>query len=609
MLNFSFALQLFPRLSPKRFTNLVESVARVSLILAMALPHTAFIGAYVALKFLFPSFVKWLAYDTYTTALISIWYPLIMTLSWVHEKRNPSKAAVTAGTQANSSKVVSPTKDTPSLKPSVSNDRRPSYMRSTAAQKSRGRNETPGSRKVSSAFSRTNPPKPEISPKRNPKSPGSPMNLFTNDPEAATRYWLRYWVVFALVQSLGTFASMVPVFGSFVAQHPFVLYVCSELKLLFFIWLFAMEKVIGAVVVEQDSVMAKALPLALIHEHVVPILLEFEAVVAETVSRATWMSLVHSQAQRILDVLVMLKMLSETRKDWLLHVLEESRTLLVPSLSLFMPSFITSFGVAYVQFVVPSAKSGRAIKAAQKRSKFDFGQKDDAELLYLQYWVVHCLVSGLLAYFASLLWWIPFSTHATFLVWCHLSLPKSIVQSYDVLEAELKAFGMLPGESKVGFNETMTAHILQSLYSRLPSAADIELSGDGEDASRGDATETEGVPKNPKLGQALSVDSEQSSQEVSIRAPKLRGDSIDSLPQGSSEMEIDGSDDENTPPPDQVEGVVHNFRKSKPKKTAEDDEDNTAATSQDCAPEDSVVPTKDELTDGLRRSTRRRKVA
>ena len=582
----------------------------------MALPHTAFVGAYVGFKLLFPSLVKWLAYDTYTTALISIWYPLIMTLSWVHEKRNPDEVAAAARptTKSGERKVSS------SAESSASDDQRPSYMRSTAVQKSRDRK-----KRVSSVFSRTNPPKPEnpargSSPKRSPaKRPSSPaMNLFTNEPEAATRYWLRYWVVFALVQSLGTFGTLVPVFGSFVVRHPYVLHVCSELKLLFFVWLFAMEKIIGAAVVEEESLMAKAMPLALIHEHVAPLLLEFDAVVAESVSRKTWMSLVHSKAQRILEVLVMLKIISEERKEWLLHVLEESRTLLLPSLSLFMPSFITSFGVAYVQFIVPSAKSARALKAAQQRSKFSFEQKEEYELLYLQYWVVHCLVSGLLAYFAGILWWIPFSTHAIFILWCHLSLPKSILQSYCVLEMELLAFGLLPGESSVELHETRTARVLQAVYSRLPSAADIyEGDASDEQSARIDALEKEKESSSAQLGKTISVDSQETNVEVSIRETKVQAEPLGALAQGSSDAEID-SPDENVPPQEQCDKMNRHLINLVTETSSETDDEeewlpsavpsgssSTAETPQDFGSEDKLTVNTGSYT--LRRSTRQRR--
>lgn len=552
----------------EKTTKFIDRVARVSLILAMAVPHTAFLGGYVALKLIFPSLVKWLAYDTYTTALISIWYPLVMTLSWVHDKRQSKDSNFSSVKTTNDHVAPPPCDESPSNKkktPSSEsrNDRRPAYMRTTASQKSR---EHTTNKRYTGSFPRTSPPKPENpqrhskeqvltqipSHKEGPPRPATPtLNfLLNNEHEAATRYWLRYWVVYALMQSVGTLATMVPVFGNFVAQHPYVLHICCELKLLFFIWLFSMEKLIGSVVVQEDALMAKAMPLNLIHEYITPLLLEFEAVVAESISEKTWTSLVQSKAQRVLEVFVMLKMISDDRKDWLLHFLREGRTLLLPSLSLFMPSFITRFGVAYVQFIVPSAKSTRALEGAKKRSKQD---NEDVVLLHLQYWIIHCLVSGFLGYFSAILWWIPFSTHVTFLVWCHLSFPKSIAQAYGVLETELVAFGLLPGKTELQIHETRTAQVLQAVYSRLPSATESEKKDTEALLDRSSVNEpvnqdSTGEPEtaHPPLDRTISVDSQQTNVEVSIREPRQLC-LPEKIPKKQTTVKND-EDDESMPP-------------------------------------------------------------
>lgn len=191
-----------------------------------------------------------------------------------------------------------------------------------------------------------------------------------------------------------------------------------------------------------------------------------------------------------------------------------------------MPSFITRFGVAYVQFIVPSAKSTRALDGAKRQSKQDLVEIEDVVALHLQYWIIHCLVSCFLGYFSSILWWIPFSTHVIFLVWCHLSFPKSIAQSYGVLETELIAFGLLPGKTEVQIHETRTAQVLHAVYSRLPSATEsekkhieesqLESVQKDENSIKPDSTE-ELESTRPTLDRTISVDSQQTNVEVSIR--------------------------------------------------------------------------------------------
>jgi len=203
----------------------------------------------------------------------------------------------------------------------------------------------------------------------------------------------------------------------------------------------------------------KARPLKLTERFLNPIILDLDAVVSQAISAKKWKTIVHSKAQRILDAFVFLRMLSEEREEWLLHMLEESRVLLIPSITLLMPSFATQFGVAYVQYLVPSAKSAHARGA-------------DSKFMFLQYWVLHCIFFGLLTWLAPLLWWIPFSTHAIFIVWCNLSFPKTIHKFYAVLEMELIAFGVISGTSDVAVNDTNTMKLISAITKRLPSAQD-----------------------------------------------------------------------------------------------------------------------------------------
>lgn len=68
----------------------------------------------------------------------------------------------------------------------------------------------------------------------------------------------------------------------------------------------------------------------------------------------------------MLDIAVMVRTISEERRDWLVHVVEEALVLTLPSITLLMPGFVTQFGVAYVQYMVPSTKSAEASSKALK---------------------------------------------------------------------------------------------------------------------------------------------------------------------------------------------------------------------------------------------------
>lgn len=255
---------------------------------------------------------------------------------------------------------------------------------------------------------------------------------------------------------------MIPIFGRIVTRHPIFYLLAGEMKLLFFVWLFGMEYMLSNT--SKDAFMTHAIPGNLIKRFVTPILLLIHEKISELVPHGLWDKWVVSNARNILGGFVFIKMVSEQSRDWLLHVLEEARAVVVPAITLLMPGFITSFGVAYVQYVVPSAKSAQA-------------KGDAAKLVYLQYWVLNCAVAGLLSWFSGILWWIPFSNHAIFVLWSYLSFPQTIRTYYDVLEAELVAFGLLNGSGEsIEMNDTKTARLLQAVFSRLPSAVDNDVS-------------------------------------------------------------------------------------------------------------------------------------
>eukprot|EP00529_Nitzschia_sp_RCC80_P031047 CAMPEP_0113503884 /NCGR_PEP_ID=MMETSP0014_2-20120614/34418_1 /TAXON_ID=2857 /ORGANISM="Nitzschia sp." /LENGTH=370 /DNA_ID=CAMNT_0000398953 /DNA_START=104 /DNA_END=1214 /DNA_ORIENTATION=+ /assembly_acc=CAM_ASM_000159 len=210
----------------------------------------------------------------------------------------------------------------------------------------------------------------------------------------------------------------------------------------------------------EGCVPAEALPLRLVHRFVTPILLKFYKTVSDAVPQKLWQSWVVSKSETLLQAFVLIRVLSSERKDWIVNTLKESRSLIVPSITLFMPGFITQFGVAFVQYILPSAKSAQA-------------RGDPKRVLYLQYWIMHCMFSALLSIFSGVLWWVPFSTHVIFITWCYLALPDTIRIYYDIIESDLAAFGFLKVSGNVAsdINDTTTAKLLSAVTSRLPSAS------------------------------------------------------------------------------------------------------------------------------------------
>jgi hypothetical protein len=289
-----------------------------------------------------------------------------------------------------------------------------------------------------------------------------------------------------MVQAVGQFCAMVPVFGRIVTRYPLFYLLAGETKLLFFSWLFGMEYMLSNT--SKDAFMAQAMPGSLIKRFVTPLLLVLHERISDLVPHDLWDKWVVSNAKNILGGFVFIKIISERTKDWILHVLEESRAVVVPAVTLLMPGFITSFGVAYVQYIVPSAKSATAKGDANK-------------LVYLQYWVLNCAVAGLLTWFSGILWWIPFSNHGIFILWSYLSFPETIRTYYGKLESELISFGILKGDTvELTVHDTLTARLFRALVSRLPSAAD----NDGTESCNGIQSKESDDDSIPELGSKTS---------------------------------------------------------------------------------------------------------
>lgn len=402
----------------KSYTNAVKRLSEVSLVLAMTVPHLFFLGIVVASKMLLPRALEYVVHETPTTTAMALWYPFVSTLVLIHNRRQEGNSQ---------------------------------YEKQTLLKKN-------GENSAEKAATVKTPSELKISSDNKFRLTKKTSKGFLKQ-DSSSSFWLQYWITYSIIQAFGQFCHMVPVFGRFVAKHPFFQSLSAEFKIFFFIWIFTMEALMGGTT--EDAFLAQASPLKLTTQYLNPVILDLDTVISQAISAAKWKKLVLSKAQRVLDVFVMVRFLSEERKDWLLHILEESRVLLIPSITLMMPSFATQFGVAYVQYIVPSAKSAHARGA-------------NSQLMYLQYWVLHCILFGILTWLARLLWWIPFSTHAVFIAWCNLSFPKTIGKYYAVLETDLVTFGVLSGSSGIAVNDTHTAQLLNAISKRLPSAQDAD---------------------------------------------------------------------------------------------------------------------------------------
>mmetsp|Transcript_26845 Transcript_26845/g.58891 ORF Transcript_26845/g.58891 Transcript_26845/m.58891 type:complete len:661 (+) Transcript_26845:488-2470(+) len=446
------------RVAIQSTTNYFDKLARASKMLALTIPHLIFVGLGVTIRLAFPGAVRYVAYETPVLLVLSVFYPFVSTFLWVQSQRRMNKSVGNSSTSNNGEGKEDGNKNNDAS----NNENRVSDSKSVSERKKR--------------FETIN--------KKGEKS--SPEFVTETKAMATTQYWLNYWQLYAVVQSGGRCCSMIPIVGRFLTSHPMFQFLTGECKLFFFVWVFGMGKILRGITTSasSDAFMTEALPLRMIQIFVTPLVLKLHSLVSDAIPQDLWQTWVVSKTKTSLDLAVLVRMLSEEGRDWLVHITEEARVLTLPSITLLMPGFVTQFGVAYVRYAVPSAKSAKAKSKA-------------AKLVYLQYWILHCCVAGLLAYLEGILWWIPFSTHAVFLLWCYLILPQAIRYLYGILESDLIAFGLLPkvddsAGATTDISQTRIAHLFDWLVGWLPSAdAATSINENEKDDARGEEDQTD----------------------------------------------------------------------------------------------------------------------
>lgn len=257
-------------------------------------------------------------------------------------------------------------------------------------------------------------------------------------------------------------------------------------------------------------------PLDIMYERLVPIAISFVSTstnalnitVGNNNTEATALDSFKTKVavffQTMLSAMVWTKLISESTKNFIVNTFSQCRQLLPAAMTLVMPSYFTSYGVIYVRLVVPCANSSIAYEQFQridndlagehKMIVNDDGFIDDrwisvslSIIQYLQYWTIQAILSSLLQSFAPALAWIPFSTHLVWLLWAYVQLQANTSKLYDIMEWDLKAFGILKtdlylsplkdyvdesqdGKKKpVDIKDTATMQFVTSMLKKIPA--------------------------------------------------------------------------------------------------------------------------------------------
>eukprot|EP00540_Astrosyne_radiata_P023332 CAMPEP_0116853716 /NCGR_PEP_ID=MMETSP0418-20121206/18103_1 /TAXON_ID=1158023 /ORGANISM="Astrosyne radiata, Strain 13vi08-1A" /LENGTH=560 /DNA_ID=CAMNT_0004486221 /DNA_START=273 /DNA_END=1955 /DNA_ORIENTATION=+ len=465
----------------------------------MLLPHVLFVGVAACFKVLFPRVISWLATETYATFLLSIFYPFCWNISLLYHYRHPPETK---------EPQQSPQKEKRLPFREQSNNVSPAPKSARKDKSTKKTNSPKGARYPS--FLRTSP-RAKRSNDSESKPDTIPKTIYiasdSGDSSVASRYdvvgdslyWLEYWVVLAVVMGVCRVVAYTPIMGKILSRSKWVRGALVELELAFFVWIFGLSSVLTQTA-SNDSDRRRSYetrPLKILIRRIQPIVVKIYNGTSEIITEATWKK-ISDKVSSFLQLAVMVRLLSEKRKDQILHIIEHSHAVLVPAVTLLMPGF-AKYGVLYIQSIVPSFQSCRVLDSPSLSDRMG----------RLEYWVLHVFVNGVLEWWGGLLWWIPFSMHAIFVLWWHLQTPRVSKHWFDVLEDELQAFGLL-GSGKVRVEDTVTATVLQAVVQSLPSGATEEEDEDqGRDETVGSGQVTDDargkgqeniIPRNDSTG-------------------------------------------------------------------------------------------------------------
>jgi hypothetical protein len=182
------------------------------------------------------------------------------------------------------------------------------------------------------------------------------------------------------------------------------------------------------------------------------------------------------------NMLLLLGIVSECRRQWFyskMQIFTANSALILPSATLLLPSFLTKFGLLYLQWILPAARSMRATTETSKQLQ------QQEESYWMKYWIVQgILLHGILDYMTFQL---PYFIQVTvmwnswmLLLWIGMLHEPWVVKSaYKWFESELVGFGLLRDGSKnkqgiTDASQTRTAQFLKDILKRLPSANAME---------------------------------------------------------------------------------------------------------------------------------------
>ena len=390
----------------RKYNNFIDQVDKTSSFLALMMPHLVYIIFAAIIKYTIPWFVTYLATRTPINALIQYIHPLGYTIHIITEYTK--------------------------------------HVRTYEVDKDDSKDKKVGSSKKPSSIKLQQKQKAELEKLR-------------VEVAKILKYWVVYMIIIAFVQT----GKLIPLVGNLFHVHVedtvangtlyqsiwsklrFSSRIVEEMSLVFFIWLrFIPTPVAGR---ERASLKHKQnSPLGFCYTKVsssVNFIMNSSSFLTNRAAGShlgggTVLSWCMGKLDSLLNVLVLLRTITQETKENIVRIILELSDLLPSLVFMLLPlPGCSTFGVISASLIVPVAHSIKSCNEIEKRTKGESAEsKVEGGSRFLRFWVLHAAFSWILSSFQHILAWIPFSTHATWLLWAMLLLETTTRRIYGWFE-------------------------------------------------------------------------------------------------------------------------------------------------------------------------------
>jgi hypothetical protein len=451
----------------QKYNSLVERVAETSMVVAILLPHVLYVTGFGMARYFLPSFIGYIVTETILLQVISFWIPFLKTVVIIVKWQHGVNGLV--------------------LDENTRDKFHSKHHKSSLIKNVKEREE-------------------EI------KIVHSISHL------------LMYWIALSVLSAFFQTLRLLPILGGFLPSPQEVTNVinsrsrfrlshrfCEEIRLFFFLWLFilngehesrlenpSVKSPKSRLLQTSDSVrnlrskMSRydKSPVGIVYDRLKPVLLSITQNMNMIVSSVS--SVGHEPSDdrfstsiphrfikfvaSVFDFLIFTKVMSQKMKLSIMNTLAQCVGLLPALPTLFMPSYFTKFGIIYVSYIVPAANATRAKESMWKPSQ-TLEEKDlilftfiSSSVRFLQYWVLHSMISAFLSYFTPILSWVPLFYHAKLLVFSGLQLEYVTQTLYGLFTEEMIFFGFIKSPADDYNRRSIILRLASAISGRLGTA-------------------------------------------------------------------------------------------------------------------------------------------